>query len=163
MGFSLARAARRMSGKSITSVGSSAIREQARHRARETAAPEAAWDIHLKRIYDLPSRDDGARVLIDRLWPRGIRKEDTKLTLWLKEIAPSPALRAWFGHDPARFGEFSRRYRAELMANGEAVGRIDALLKKGRVTLLYAAHDPAHNQAVVLADYLRKRGRKHEH
>jgi uncharacterized protein YeaO (DUF488 family) len=85
------------------------------------------------------------------------------LTLWLKEVAPSPALRAWFGHDPARFDEFSRRYSAELTANEEAVSRIYDLLKAGRVTLLYAARDPAHNQAVVLADYLRKRGRKGEH
>lgn len=150
-----------MSAKSVTSVR--AVREPARHRAKGVAAPEAACDVQLKRIYDPPGAGDGARVLVDRLWPRGIRKEGAKLTLWLKEISPSPALRTWFGHDPARFDEFSRRYRAELAANGEALSRIDDLLAQGRVTLLYAAHDPAHNQAVVLADYLRKRERKREH
>lgn len=124
---------------------------------------EAVGGIRLKRIYDPADANDGARVLIDRLWPRGIRKEDAKLTLWMKEVAPSPGLRAWFGHDPSRFDEFSRRYRTELAANGEAVSRIDDLLKEGRVTLLYAAHDPAHNQAVVLADYLRNRGRTRKH
>jgi uncharacterized protein YeaO (DUF488 family) len=117
-------------------------------------------DIQLKRVYDPPSKDDGTRVLVDRLWPRGLRKEAAKLTVWLKEIAPSPELREWFGHDPARFHEFSRRYRAELAANDEAVGRLDELLKHGRVTLLYAARDTAHNQAVVLADFL-KAQRKH--
>jgi uncharacterized protein YeaO (DUF488 family) len=152
-----------MSGKSISSARSTAVREQAHRRARGATAPRSACDIQLKRIYDPPSGGDGARVLIDRLWPRGIRKEGTQLTLWLKEVAPSPALRAWFGHDPARFDEFSRRYSAELTANEEAVSRIYDLLKAGRVTLLYAARDPAHNQAVVLADYLRKRGRKGEH
>lgn len=118
-------------------------------------------DIQLKRVYDPPSKDDGRRVLVDRLWPRGLRKEAAKLTVWLKEIAPSPELREWFGHDPARFHEFSRRYRAELGANDEAVGRLDELLRHGRVTLLYAAHDTAHNQAVVLADFLKAHRKKH--
>src|SRR5262249_53599294 len=117
--------------------------------------PRAASNIHLKRVYDPPSEDDGARVLVDRLWPRGIHKEAAKLTVWLKEIAPSPELRKWFGHDPARFHEFSRRYRAELVANGEAVSQLNELLKHGSVTLLYAAHDIAHNHAVVLADFLK--------
>lgn len=125
--------------------------------------PEAASGIQVKRVHDQPSPNDGARVLVDRLWPRGIRKDDTKLTLWLKDVAPSPGLRTWFGHDPARFDEFSRRYRAELTTNTEAVSQIDALLKQGRVTLLYAARDDAHNQAIVLADYLRNRGRTREH
>lgn len=125
--------------------------------------PDGSPDIRLKRIYDPTSGDDGARVLIDRLWPRGIRKESAKLTLWLKEIAPSPELRKWFGHDPARFDEFSHRYRIELDANKEAVGRIDDLLKLGGVTLLYAAHDPVHNHARVLVDYLRARTRKPAH
>lgn len=123
--------------------------------------PDAAHDIRVKRIYDPEAGDDGARVLIDRLWPRGVRKEAAGLALWLREIAPSPELREWFGHDPARFDEFSRRYRAELDANAEAVGRIRDLLRSGRVTLLYAAHDAEHNHAVVLADYLRTHGAGH--
>jgi uncharacterized protein YeaO (DUF488 family) len=117
--------------------------------------PEAAPDIRVKRIYDLPERTDGARVLVDRLWPRGARKEAAKLTLWLTDIAPSDGLRRWFGHDPARFAEFSRRYRAELTANMDAVSRLEDLIKAGPVTLLYGAHDPEHNNARVLADYLK--------
>lgn len=119
-------------------------------------APTAP-DIRVKRIYDPPDATDGARVLVDRLWPRGMRKERAKLTLWLKEIAPSDELRRWFGHDPARFVEFARRYRGELSANSEAVARLEDLVKSGRVTLLYAAHDEEHNEARVLADYLEAR------
>ena len=119
--------------------------------------PKTAPDIRLRRIYDPPDPGDGARVLVDRLWPRGCRKETAKLTLWLKEIAPSPRLRQWFGHDPARFEEFSQRYRAELEANEAAASCIGDLLRQGPVTLLYAAHDEEHNQARVLADYLRER------
>jgi uncharacterized protein YeaO (DUF488 family) len=121
--------------------------------------PEAAPDIRAKRIYDPPDRKDGARVLVDRLWPRGARKEAAKLTLWLKDIAPSADLRRWFGHDPARFAEFSRRYRAELGANKEAVSQMEDLMKAGPVTLLYAAHDTEHNQALVLADFLKARAK----
>ena len=117
----------------------------------------APSDIRLKRIYDPPSREGGARVLVDRLWPRGARKDKAKLTLWLKEIAPSDDLRRWFGHDPARFAEFSRRYRAELGANEDAVSRLEELVKAGPVTLLYAAHDEAHNNARVLVEYLKGR------
>ena len=116
--------------------------------------PEGAPDIRVKRIYDPYDATDGARVLVDRLWPRGVRKDEARLTLWLKDIAPSDDLRRWFGHDPSRFAEFARRYRAELAANKDAVGRMDDLVKAGRVTLLYAAHDTKHNEARVLADYL---------
>jgi len=119
--------------------------------------PQTAPEIRLKRIYDPPDPNDGARVLVDRLWPRGARKDEAKLTLWLREIAPSPELRRWFGHDPARFEDFARRYRAELNSNTEPIGRIDNLLKHGPVTLLYAAHDKERNNAHVLADYLRER------
>ena len=119
--------------------------------------PKAAPDIRVKRIYDPLDRTDGARVLVDRLWPRGVRKEAAELTLWMKEIAPSTDLRKWFGHDPARFAEFSRRYRAELSANRDAVDRLYDLVKAGPVTLLYAAHDTEHNEARVLADYLKSR------
>jgi uncharacterized protein YeaO (DUF488 family) len=119
--------------------------------------PEAAPDIRVKRIYEPPDAKDGARVLVDRLWPRGARKDSAKLTLWLKDIAPSDDLRRWFGHDPARFVEFSRRYRAELSANKDTVGRMDELVQAGPVTLLYAAHDEEHNNARVLAEYLKLR------
>jgi uncharacterized protein YeaO (DUF488 family) len=119
--------------------------------------PKAPSNIHVKRVYDPPDAEDGARVLVDRLWPRGARKDSAKLTLWLKDIAPSDELRRWFGHDPARFAEFSRRYRAELVANKKAVGQVRDLVKAGPVTLLYAAHDEAHNNARVLADYLKAR------
>jgi uncharacterized protein YeaO (DUF488 family) len=112
-------------------------------------------DIHIKRVYDPASDDDGERVLVDRLWPRGLRKEEAAWSLWLKDVAPTPELRTWFGHDPARFAEFAHRYRAELAANEGAVEPLDKLLRHGRVTLLYAAHDAEHNHALVLAEYLR--------
>jgi uncharacterized protein YeaO (DUF488 family) len=113
-------------------------------------------DVRIKRVYDPAAEDDGARVLVDRLWPRGMRKERAALTLWLKDVAPSPELREWFDHDPARWVEFDHRYRAELAGNGAAVARLGDLLRLGPVTLLYAAHDSAHNQALVLAAYLRE-------
>ncbi|TXL70906.1 DUF488 domain-containing protein [Vineibacter terrae] len=113
-------------------------------------------DLRIKRAYDPPDTEDGARVLVDRLWPRGLSKEHAALTLWLKEIAPSTALRQWFGHDPARWMEFRRRYSAELMDNQDAVARLGDLLKAGRVTLVYGAHDAQHNQAVALAEHMRE-------
>lgn len=109
-----------------------------------------AFDLVVKRIYEQPAPDDGQRVLVDRIWPRGVSKEDAALTLWLKEIAPSDELRKWFGHEPERWAEFQKRYRAELDENGEAVAQLRALLGKGRVTLLYGAHDEVHNNAVAL-------------
>src|ERR1700733_7977862 len=112
-------------------------------------------EIRIKRVYDPSDEADGTRVPVDRLWPRGLRKENVVLTLWLKEIAPSPDLRKWFGHDPARWAEFSRRYRAELARNDESVAKVADLAKRGPLTLLYAAHDTAHNHALVLAAYLR--------
>lgn len=111
--------------------------------------------IGIKRVYDPLDARDGARVLVDRLWPRGARKTSAGLTCWLKQIAPSPALRQWFGHDPRRYGEFARRYRAELAGNKDEVTRLEEMVKQGPVTLLYAAHDEEHNHARVLADYLR--------
>lgn len=114
-----------------------------------------AREVRIKRVYDPPDKDDATRVLVDRLWPRGLRKERAAVTLWLKEIAPSAKLRKWFGHDPARWTEFSRRYRAELAQNEEAVAHLAALSAHGRVTLLYGAHDTEHNHARVLAAYLR--------
>ena len=114
-----------------------------------------AFDIAAKRVYEMPDEADGQRVLVDRLWPRGVAKKDAALTLWLKEIAPSDDLRKWFGHEPERWAEFQKRYRAELDANGEAVEQLRGLLREGKVTLLYGAHDEAHNNAVALMGYLR--------
>jgi uncharacterized protein YeaO (DUF488 family) len=108
----------------------------------------------LKRVYDDPAPSDGFRVLVDRLWPRGVSKSRAALDLWLKEIAPSPDLRIWFNHDPARFEEFSARYQAELDTNS-AVGELRALAAEHpHITLLYAAHDPEINHAQVLKQYL---------
>ena len=111
-------------------------------------------NLSIKRVYEPAARGDGARVLVDRVWPRGITKEKAALDLWLKEIAPSTALRKWFGHDPARWDEFRKRYGKELDGNAEAVGQLTALVAKGPVTLLYSAHDTEHNQAAALLEYL---------
>ncbi|WP_165777193.1 DUF488 domain-containing protein [Bifidobacterium primatium] len=111
--------------------------------------------IMVKRIYDEPEPDDGCRILVDRLWPRGMSRERTALDLWLKDIAPSPGLRKWFGHDPARFAEFAERYREELDANVETVASLrDIIMTHETVTLLYAAKNPLANHAVVLRDYM---------
>jgi uncharacterized protein YeaO (DUF488 family) len=117
-------------------------------------------EIRSKRIYDPADPADGARVLVDRIWPRGMAKDAATLALWLKEIAPSTALRQWFGHEPERWDEFCRRYREELDANGEAVRRLRNLAGEGRLTLLFAANDRERNNAVALADYLRLEERR---
>jgi uncharacterized protein YeaO (DUF488 family) len=110
--------------------------------------------ICIKRVYDEPARQDGYRVLVDRLWPRGVSKQKAALDLWFKDVAPSAELRTWFGHKPERFSEFTARYQAELASNA-AVDQLNALAKEHSViTLLYAAHDPAVNHAVVLQQYL---------
>ncbi len=116
--------------------------------------------ILLKRAYEPFSAGDGFRILVDRLWPRGIAKDTAHIDLWLKEIAPSTALRQWFGHDPARWQEFRRRYREELQHNPEAVAQIVAHLRPGTVTLVYGAKDEQHNQAVVLKEYLEALGKR---
>lgn len=113
-----------------------------------------AHPLHIKRIYDPASAEDGTRILVDRVWPRGLRKADARLDVWLKEVAPSTGLRKWFGHDPARWAEFRQRYAAELDGNPQPVNALRDLLAAGPVTLLYAARDPEHNHAVVLRDYL---------
>ncbi|WP_199260976.1 DUF488 domain-containing protein [Paracoccus binzhouensis] len=110
--------------------------------------------ISVRRAYDPAAPDEGRRVLVDRLWPRGLSREALGADLWLREIAPSDDLRHWFGHDPAKWDEFRRRYAAELDANPEPVRELRLLAKKGPVTLLYAAHDQQHNNAVALRDYL---------
>ena len=114
--------------------------------------------ISIKRAYAAPADEDGYRVLVDRLWPRGLSKGKAQLDEWDKDIAPSPSLRKWFGHDPERFAEFSRRYRAELAQNRTATRRLRALADKTPLTLIYAAQDPACNHALVLQKFLlRKR------
>lgn len=111
--------------------------------------------IHIKRIYDPPSAADGKRVLVDRLWPRGLTRDAAKIDLWVKDIAPSPELRRWFGHDPRRWGEFQKRYRAELAENPQASATLIELKKAAKpLTLLFGAKDVAHNNAVVLKDFL---------
>ena len=112
----------------------------------------------IKRIYELPQPSDGTRVLVDRLWPRGIKKTDAHLDCWMKEVAPSTELRRWFGHLPARFDEFRRRYEEELRGNPK-IGELRKLGGRRRVTLLYAAHDPEVNHALVLRSVL-ERGSK---
>ncbi len=114
----------------------------------------ASGPIVLKRAYDPAAPEDGQRVLVDRLWPRGVSKEKAAIDLWLKEIAPSTALRQWFGHEPDRWEEFRRRYHAELDANAEVVGQLRDVIRTGKTTLVYGAKDEAHNDAVVLAAYL---------
>jgi len=110
--------------------------------------------IRIKRIYDPPEPDDGKRLLVDRLWPRGVARETARLDGWLKELAPSDELRKWFGHDPARWDEFRARYRSELQAQTGLLAELRATAKKGTVTLLYAAKDTEHNNAVVLKELL---------
>jgi len=111
----------------------------------------------IKRASEPANKDDGARILIDRLWPRGQSKEKLHLTAWLRDIAPSTELRKWFAHDPAKWDEFRKRYRAELDANPEAVAELQALLNEHpKATLLFMAHDEEHANAVVLAEYLRE-------
>ncbi len=111
-------------------------------------------NLQIKRAYEPAAREDGERYLVDLLWPRGVKKEDLALTAWLKNIAPSDELRRWFGHDPARWAEFRRRYQAELQANRPALQPLRAALRRGPLTLVYAARDETHNQAVVLRDFL---------
>jgi len=110
----------------------------------------------IKRVYEPAKPTDGTRVLVDRLWPRGLRKTDADLTLWMKDVAPSPRLRVWFGHDPEKFAEFRRRYMSELKGNA-GVAELRKLGKSKRVTLLYAAHDPKVNHALVLQSALTRR------
>jgi uncharacterized protein YeaO (DUF488 family) len=109
-------------------------------------------DVRIKRAYEPPSPRDGARILVDRLWPRGLKKTDAALSQWMREVAPSNELRKWFGHDPARWEEFRRRYRLELANKRQLVSQLRALATEGSLTLVYSAHDEARNQAVVLRE-----------
>jgi uncharacterized protein YeaO (DUF488 family) len=113
-----------------------------------------AANVRLKRAYERASADDGRRILVDRLWPRGLSKRRAAVDQWMKDIAPSPALRKWFGHDPARWTEFRRRYVREIRHRGELLAELRRLARQGRVTLVYAARDEDHNDAVVLRTLL---------
>jgi uncharacterized protein YeaO (DUF488 family) len=110
--------------------------------------------VRIKRIYGTPAAEDGRRVLVDRLWPRGVAKVAAHIDEWLKEIAPSDELRKWFGHDPDRWAEFRRRYLEELQGNRDILERLRAETREGTVTLLFAAKDSEHNNAVVLKEIL---------
>jgi uncharacterized protein YeaO (DUF488 family) len=111
-------------------------------------------DVRLKRAYLPPSPDDGVRILVDRLWPRGVRKSGAAIDRWLKDVAPSAELRRWFGHDPSRWEEFDRRYRAELSRDAAPLNELRKAARGARLTLVYAARDEVHNEAVILRDLL---------
>lgn len=110
--------------------------------------------VKIKRVYEAPGKADGIRILVDRLWPRGLTKEKAAVDLWLKDIAPSTELRKWFAHDPLKWDDFRKRYLKELKANPESVSRLREQLLKGPVTLLYGARDEAHNEAEVLREWV---------
>ena len=113
-----------------------------------------ASNVKLKRAYEQPTQDDGTRILIDRLWPRGVRKVDAALDQWAKHLAPSTELRKWFGHDPARWQAFRHRYAEEVRQHADQLKQLRALARKGPITLVYSAHDEVHNDAVALRDLL---------
>lgn len=114
-------------------------------------------DIQIKRVYETSSATDGARFLVDRVWPRGIKKEAAGLTAWLREVAPSTALRKWFGHDPKKWPEFQKRYTSELEKNPGAWAPLLDAARRGKITLLFGARDTEHNNAVGLKDFLESR------
>lgn len=113
--------------------------------------------LKLKRAYERPAREDGQRFLVERLWPRGVKKDALRLDAWLKDVAPSSELRKWFSHDPKKWPEFQKRYRSELKLRPEVCDRIMHAARQGTVTLIYAARDPEQNSAAVLRDYLKKK------
>lgn len=108
--------------------------------------------VKIKRVYEKPEAEDGIRILVDRLWPRGLTKEKASIDLWLKDIAPSTQLRKWFDHDPEKWNEFKKRYLAELKENKESVALLKEKLTKGDVTLIFGAKDEEHNEALVLKE-----------
>jgi uncharacterized protein YeaO (DUF488 family) len=111
-------------------------------------------EIKIKRVYEEATRDDGKRILVDRLWPRGLTKARAKVDLWLREIAPSTGLRRWFGHEPSKWAEFKKRYSAELERNNDQLSLLQREVTAGKVTLVYGAKDQEHNGAVVLREFL---------
>ena len=112
--------------------------------------------LKIKRVYEHPDAQDGTRILVDRLWPRGLTKAKANVDVWMKDVAPSTTLRKWFGHDPDKWAEFKTRYRAELRTNKEQVARLKTEMGKRRVTLVYGAKDEEHNEALVLQEYLKR-------
>lgn len=122
--------------------------------------PARGDPIRIKRAYEAAEPSDGRRVLVERLWPRGVSRERAHLDDWIKDVAPSPALRVWFGHDPARFDTFAERYREELARHEEEVAALLELARSAPLTLVYGARDEEHNGAVVLRDYLERRRRR---
>jgi uncharacterized protein YeaO (DUF488 family) len=122
-----------------------------------------ASNVRLKRAYEPPAPNDGARILIDRLWPRGVKKDDAALDQWAKDLAPSTALRKWFGHDPERWQEFRIRYAEEVRQHSEQLTQLRALARTGPITLVYSAHDEVHNDAAALRDFLLGRQTKTRH
>lgn len=128
--------------------------------AAHAVDPAYMWagpDVRVKRVHDPAEAADGTRVLVDRIWPRGVKKADARVDLWLKDAAPSSGLRRWFAHDPDKWPEFRRRYRAELAERPDALDDLAARARTGRVTLLFAARDREHNNAVALRELLLER------
>jgi len=115
--------------------------------------------LRVKRIYEPASAEDGVRVLVDRMWPRGVKKSEAAVDLWLKDVAPSTELRTWFSHDPAKWAVFRRRYHAELQRKADAIALLQGKLAEGPVTLIFSARDPLHNNAVALEEYLEEAAR----
>lgn len=113
--------------------------------------------LQIKRAYEPAQPSDGKRILVERLWPRGMKKESLKMDGWLKEVSPSPELRRWFGHDPAKWNEFKERYTAQLRAHPETWQPLLDLARRGNVTLLYSAHDTEHNSALLLKGFLERK------
>ena len=128
-----------------------------RHHAKRVRARGARCTVSVKRAYEPASPDDGMRVLVDRLWPRGVSKEQLAVDFWLKDAAPSDALRHWYGHRPGRWESFAAKYRGELAQRADLLRLLDELRRRGRVTLLYGARDTARNNAVVLREVLEER------
>ena len=135
------------------------------HASKEQLIPPSELHmtvIRIKRVYEPSAKEDGARFLVERLWPRGMKKDALHMDAWYKNLAPSGDLRRWFNHDPAKWKEFQRRYRAELADNSAAYQPLLDAAKQGHITLLYSAHDTEHNNAIALKSYLeeRLRGKK---
>ena len=120
----------------------------------------AAGNVRLKRAYDRAAAGDGIRILIDRLWPRGVKKANAAIDQWAKDISPSTALRKWFGHNPARWEEFRYRYAGEVHEHPDELNKLRALARQGPITLVFSAHDEVHNDAVALRDFLLGRSTK---
>ena len=116
----------------------------------------AGIDIRIKRVYEDPSADDGTRVLVDRIWPRGVSRDEAELDLWLRDVAPSDELRSWFDHEPERWDGFRQRYASELEGRKDEVGRLCELAAEGRLTLVYGARDEEHNNAQALQEHLER-------